>query len=100
MRNGIRQHCTFVAADAKPGQRQRAAKNKTLTVVQGLKVINQSKDVGVANRDSTEHCNLIANHMLLALHQLLVDHLDSISLASLNLISYSHATQHNTSSRH
>jgi len=57
-----------------------------LTVVECLKVVDQSEDVGMTDRDATENSNLIPDHVLLALHQLLVDHLDGVPLLGLNLL--------------
>lgn len=56
-----------------------------LTVIEGLKVVDKGQDVGVTDGDATKDSNLVADHVLLALHQLFVDHLDGISLASFNL---------------
>lgn len=58
---------------------------KKLTVVEGLKVVGEGQNVGVSDRDATENCDFVADHMFLALHQLLVDDLDGIALSRLNL---------------
>lgn len=53
----------------------------------------------MADGDATEDSNLIADHVLLALHQLFVDHLDSISLASFNLLHTKEQTNEDKSGR-
>lgn len=56
-----------------------------LTVVERLERIGQGQDVGMPNRDATEHSNLIPDHMFLALHELLAYHLDSVLFPCLDL---------------
>lgn len=58
---------------------------RKLTVVESLKVVGEGQNVGVPDRDATENCDFVADHMFLALHQLLVDDLDGITLSCLNL---------------
>jgi hypothetical protein len=56
-----------------------------LTVVERLKVIDQAQNVVMVLRDSSEHIDLITNHMLTTLHQRFVDDFHGIILPSFNL---------------
>lgn len=60
-----------------------------LTVVERLKGIGHGQNVGVSNRDSTEHVDLVPDHMFLAFHEFLANHLDGVLFPSLDLFVHS-----------
>jgi hypothetical protein len=49
----------------------------TLTIVHGLKVIDQCQNILMSHRNPLQYCNLIAHHVLSPGHQPLVDDLGS-----------------------
>lgn len=54
---------------------------KERTVVQGLKVVGEGEDIGMPDRYLTQDRNLVPDHVLFALHQLLANHFHRISLS-------------------
>lgn len=63
----------------------RAEVEDEIEVVCGLKVVVKRHDIAMALGDFLEDGNLVADHMLSALHELLVDNLAGIVLSSLDV---------------